>query len=233
MSRLADWQIKDACEEQHWPTVWHRRIVQGGSQPSLCRVTHKIEPIPNAGPLVDPFDEDLLGPASIDMRLGDVFSSPHAMDESWITRDGIRIAKAIPAFADGGWMIDGRMVKKMQGTGVEVTVRPGQNIACISAEYYRLPPNLYGELYTKSSRAREWINHSTASSIHPGFQGRIAFELQYSGEGPYVLRTGMRLVHIAFGLLDQPPAVPYFLQEKAKYKGQMDNVRSLDPAREA
>ena len=214
MGTLADWQIRAACEG--WDTHWQP---PGGGG---------AEPIPDPGPLIHPFDEKLLGPASIDMRLGCVFESPQPMS-AWVTRDGTRIGEAAAERTATSWCIGEAAVRRAKGDGVEVVLEPGQALACISAEYYRVPPALRGTLYTKSSRAREWINHSTASTVHPGFHGRIAFELLNEGAHPYTVRTGMRVIQIAFERMDAVPEHPYFVSAAAKYRGQIDSVRSADP----
>jgi deoxycytidine triphosphate deaminase len=164
------------------------------------------------------------------MRVGMVFASPTPLVARF-TRDGAKVADAHPERrTDGAWSLDaGPLLRVYGATGIEVELQPGQNLACVSAEYYRLPPDVEGQLFTKSSRAREWITHSTATLIHPGFCGEIAFELHYTGQHPYVIRNGMRLVQIAFSRLEAPVEAPYFARIGAHYRGQRGEVRSRDP----
>jgi deoxycytidine triphosphate deaminase len=180
--------------------------------------------IPDAGPLVTPFDEAQLGPASIDMRIGNKFESPQPLG-AWFTRFGTRLREAPVAHGPSGWSVGEKAALREAGaTGIEIVIEPGQVVACWSAEYYRLPPDVRGELYTRSSSARNWIDHSKASLIHPGFQGKIFFELVNNGSKPYLLRTGMSVVQIAFERMEYPPEVPYFDLEKARYRSQTDSA---------
>jgi deoxycytidine triphosphate deaminase len=224
MAALVDWQIREACEG--FPTTWRKRIP---GPPPRYEPRYETRPIPDAGPLITPFDESLLDTASVDMRLGHLFESPTEF-EAWVLYRDVRISRAKVAPTPRSFVLEGsEQIRRHGGTGVEVVLHHGQSVACESLEYYRLPPDLGGTIYTKSSRAREWINHSTASAIAPGFQGRIAFELLYTGHRPYVLRSGMRVIHIAFSRTSGVPERPYFDRGDAKYRSQDGNVRSADP----
>ncbi len=214
MGTLPDWRIEELVTD--WEPKWAR--------PAGPEAGWRAD-IPDPGPLVSPFDPGLLGPASLDMRLGKVFESGEVMEARYM-RSGLRHGGPVPATkrADGNHRID----VSGEELDVEIMLRPGQTLICVSAEYYRLPPDVEGELYTKSSAARADINHSTASMIHPGFHGAIAFELVNLGKVPRPIRSGARIVQIKFTRMEAAARTPYFEARTAKYRGQTADIASRD-----
>ena len=95
------------------------------------------------------------------------------------------------------------------GEGIEVILESKQTVLCHSAEYVRVPPHLSAQLSMRSSFARDWLDHSAADSIWPGFQGQITFELRNDGPRPFSLRSGMRPLQLAFVRMATTPARPY------------------------
>lgn len=191
---IPDYMIADMCGE-NFPRVW---------APSGGPNVGKEFPIENAGPLIDDFDPTFLGPASYDISVGLKFASPSAL-QAYILHGNERVSSAI-----GGIEIDGaRELKKHRGTGIEVILEPKQAVLCHSAEYVRVPPNLSAQLSMRSSFARDWLDHSAADSIWPGFQGQITFELRNDGPRPYSLRSGMRPLQLAFIMMYAVPSRPY------------------------
>jgi len=91
-----------------------------------------------------------------------------------------------------------------------------------------MPPWAVGKLFLKSSRGREWLDHSAATMVHPGFHGNITYEVVNVGPRPYVVKSGMRIVHMEIQRMAAPAEVPYFAQKSAKYHGQKDELQSRD-----
>jgi deoxycytidine triphosphate deaminase len=81
----------------------------------------------------------------------------------------------------------------------------------------------------RSSFARDWLDHSAADSIWPGFQGQITFELRNDGPRPYVLRSGMRPLQLAFTRMAAVPARPY----NGLYQNQEAQLHSRMPKENA
>jgi dCTP deaminase len=73
----------------------------------------------------------------------------------------------------------------------------------------RIPPGAVGILALRSTYAREWLDHSAADFIQPGFQGTITYELRNNGPRPYSIRSGMRVMQIAFARTAAVPSKLY------------------------
>lgn len=190
---IPDFMIADMCGD-NYPKTW---------APSGGPDVGKEFPIENAGPLIEPFDPKFLGPASYDIQVGLKFASPSAI-QAYVVRGTERLRPA-----HGGTEIDGAREIKHPGEGIEVILEPKQAVLCHSAEYVRVPPHLSAQLSMRSSFARDWLDHSAADSIWPGFQGQITFELRNDGPRPFSLRSGMRPLQLAFVRMAATPACPY------------------------
>ena len=190
---IPDFMIADMCGD-NYPKTW---------APSGGPDVGKEFPIENAGPLIEPFDPKFLGPASYDIQVGLKFASPSAI-QAYVVRGTERLRPA-----HGGTEIDGAREIKHPGEGIEVILEPKQAVLCHSAEYVRVPPHLSAQLSMRSSFARDWLDHSAADSIWPGFQGQITFELRNDGPRPFSLRPGMRPLQLAFVRMAATPARPY------------------------
>ena len=190
---IPDFMIADMCGD-NYPKTW---------APSGGPDVGKEFPIENAGPLIEPFDPKFLGPASYDIQVGLKFASPSAI-QAYVVRGTERLRPA-----HGGTEIDGAREIKHPGEGIEVILEPKQAVLCHSAEYVRVPPHLSAQLSMRSSFARDWLDHSAADSIWPGFQGQITFELRNDGPRPFSLRSGMRPLQLAFVRMAATPALPY------------------------
>jgi deoxycytidine triphosphate deaminase len=195
---IPDFMIADMCGE-NFPKTW---------APSGGPDVGKEFPIENAGPLIEGFDPAFLGPASYDISVGLKFASPSALQGYVVRKSGNSYERMRPC---NGSMseIDGSREVKHPGEGIEVVLEPDQAVLCHSVEYVRVPPHLAAALSMRSSFARDWLDHSAADSIWPGFQGTITFELRNHGPRPYLLRSGTRPLQLAFVRMAAIPARPY------------------------
>jgi len=152
--------------------------------------------------LVEPFNPEMVNPASIDVTLGGVIkvegrSYGRPKDRArWINHE---------IDSDKGFILP-----------------PGGFILAHTNEYVRIPNNLESNFQLKSSRGREGINHLLAGYIDPGFKGQITLELQnVNSRHNVVLKKGMRIGQLRFHTLSEIPlrsyAVTgrYFLDEGA------------------
>lgn len=201
---LADHQLIELCE--NFKTTW---TPGGGPSAGL------VLPVANPGPLVEPLEPCAVGPASIDLRVGLRFASPSAL-QGYICRGHERIRAAI-----GSLEIDGANQVR-PGEIMEVVLEPGQALLCHSSEYVRIPPEYCGRLSVRSTFAREWLDHSAADFVQPGFQGTITYELSNKGPRPFSIRSDMRIMQLAISRMDSTPANPY----RGMYHGQQDEIYS-------
>jgi deoxycytidine triphosphate deaminase len=186
----------------------------------LCQPGTSAHPlIESATPLIDPLDLASVGPASVDLRTGRKFASPQIL-HAYVIRDGVRIREVSSMVVDGATLCK-------PSEEIEVSLEPSQVVACHSAERVCLPSAMLGHLFIRSSYAREWITHSTAQLIQPGFFGNITFELANTGPRAVSLRSGDKIMQLTFARLASESTTPYGKQSGSKYQNQNAELRSL------
>lgn len=111
--------------------------------------------------------------------------------------------------------------------GEPFILEPGEFVLASTFEWIGLPSNIAGRLEGRSSLGRLGIVvHSTASLIHPGFQGHLVLELGNHSSMPVSLYPEMRVCSLSFEQLTQPAERPYYKQKGAKYVNQKGVVSS-------
>lgn len=101
-----------------------------------------------------------------------------------------------------------------------ILLTPGDLFLGCSREYFRMPTNVCGQVYTKSSLGRVFINHMMAGVIDAGFEGTITLELRNEGKHNVVIPYGARVVQIQFSYLSENPEHDYS-QRTSRYMGQI------------
>jgi dCTP deaminase len=152
----------------------------------LC--DHEIFNLAKRG-LVTPFHQELVNPASLDVRLGEnlLVEMPQS-----------------PALLP--YSIAGHSQEK------PFMLQPHEFILSETMEEFKLPDCVAGQLALKSSRAREGIEHLLAGYIDPGYEGRLTLELQNArAMHPVALWPGMRIAQIVFHKMSMLPGKSYAL----------------------
>jgi deoxycytidine triphosphate deaminase len=176
-----------------------------------------LHEIVNPLPLISNFDPKNLGAASYDIAIGTKFASTSAL-QAYIMRGGETV-KSISC----GTEIENVHLKA--GEQIAVVLEPSQVVLCHSVEEVCIPPTLSTLLFMRSSFAREWLDHSSATGIWPGFRGQITFELRNHGSRPYTLKSGMRPLQIAFAKMVAPARNGYnglYQNQKAQLHSKME-----------
>ncbi len=130
---------------------------------------------------IDPFTPDQVGPASIDLHLG---------DEIRVMQNGAPVLELdenadYQAFTEVR-ALDGRYV-----------LAPGETIHGITRERIRLPPDVGGWLEGRSRFARLGLMiHVTAGFIAPGIDNRQVLEMSNVAGRPLAIHAGIRLCQI-------------------------------------
>jgi dCTP deaminase len=96
----------------------------------------------------------------------------------------------------------------------EIEIIPGEAYLASTVEYVKMPNDVAGVLYLKSSLARRGLDHALAGWIDPGFEGNLTLELH--SHRPIVLRPNDRILQIVFHLMNEPAEKPY----SGRYKKQ-------------
>ena len=99
-----------------------------------------------------------------------------------------------------------------------ITLEPDQSVLACTREYITMPENLCGQLFTKSSLGRMFINHMMAGVIDAGFHGKLTLELRNDGPHKVRIPVGSRVVQIYLMRLDGIPGHLYS-ERPSKYMG--------------
>ncbi|MBY0443022.1 MAG: dCTP deaminase [Mycobacteriaceae bacterium] len=169
---------------------------------------HDLRAAVAAGRLgVDPFDEALVQPSSIDVRL----------DRMFRVFNNTRYTHIDPAQRQ-----DELTSLVEPPDGEPFVLHPGEFVLGSTLELFTLPVDLAGRLEGKSSLGRlGLLTHSTAGFIDPGFSGHITLELSNVANLPITLWPGMKIGQLCILSLTSPAEHPYgSSQAGSKYQGQ-------------
>jgi len=101
--------------------------------------------------------------------------------------------------------------------GETLILEPGEFALVAMLETVKLPPNVAANLFLKSSRAREGLNHSLAMWVDPGWDGILTMELSNVGRSPLILTYGQRVAQLVFHRLIGSAEACY--QQTGRYVG--------------
>ncbi len=141
-------------------------------------------------PLVFPFDENQLQPASYDVCLGSTFQ---VIDSSRLT----------PLDLGNSDSIKGLYQRVCASTSFSIGPK-GFVLAC-TMERVCIPPYIVGRIEGKSSIARSGLIMESAGYLDPGFEGRITLEIYNQLNVTVIVHPGMRIAQLSFDTLDGRP----------------------------
>jgi dCTP deaminase len=156
---------------------------------------------------IDPFDESLVQPSSVDVRVDRLFR---------VFRNN-----RYP-FIDVKQPMD-ELTELVDVVGDEPFIlHPGEFVLGSTLERVTLPGDLVARLEGKSSLGRlGLLIHSTAGFIDPGWDGHVTLELSNVANLPITIYHGMKIGQISFMRMTEPAEHPYGSgQLGSKYKGQ-------------
>ena len=157
--------------------------------------------------VITPYDEELVQPASVDIRLDNRFlvfrNYKHTCIDPKSPQPDLT---ELVAVEDGEPFI----------------VHPGEFILGSTMERIGLGGDVAAQLGGKSSLGRlGLIVHATAGFIDPGFEGSVTLELSNVANLPIRLYPGMKVGQISFFAMSTPADRPYGSPGLgSKYKGQ-------------
>ncbi len=120
-----------------------------------------------------------VGPASVDVYLGDSF-----MLVDGFTRPWVRI--------DGKYPID-----------------PGMFVLGTTVEYIKIPDDIACQVHGCSSIGRTGLFVQNAGWVDPGFEGELTLELFNASSTRLYLEPGQRIAQLSFTYLNSPARNPY------------------------
>lgn len=157
--------------------------------------------------VLDPYDPEMVQPASVDVRLDRFFRlfDNHkypvidpAQDQPELTR----LVEAAP--------------------GDPFVLHPGEFVLAATFEAITLPDDVAARLEGKSSLGRlGLLTHSTAGFIDPGFTGHVTLELSNVATLPITLWPGMKIGQFCFFRMSSAAEQPYGQGARgSRYQGQ-------------
>jgi dCTP deaminase len=157
--------------------------------------------------VLEPFDDVMVQPSSIDVRL----------DRFFRVFNNTRYTHIDPA------MQQDDLTSLVEPADEEPFVlHPGEFVLGSTFELVTLPDDLAGRLEGKSSLGRlGLLTHSTAGFIDPGFSGHITLELSNVANLPITLWPGMKIGQLCLFRLSSAAEFPYgSSQAGSRYQGQ-------------
>jgi dCTP deaminase len=152
--------------------------------------------------VIDPWDESLLQPSSVDVRVSGEFRVFHNNRQPYIDvrRRSEELTDVVTVAGDEPFIL-----------------HPGEFVLGSTLERVTIPDDLVARLEGKSSLGRlGLLIHSTAGYIDPGWDGTITLELSNVARLPITIYADMPIGQISFLTLTTPVDAPY----RGKYLGQ-------------
>ncbi|MEL6891258.1 MAG: dCTP deaminase [Actinomycetota bacterium] len=163
--------------------------------------------------VIDPLDDSLIQPSSIDVRISNLFRvfRNHSRGVLDVKEDLTDLTELVEMPVDDA------------GVGDEpFMLHPGEFVLGSTLERVAVPDDLVGRVEGKSSLGRlGLLIHSTAGFIDAGFDGHITLELANVASLPITLYPGMKIGQISFMQMTTPADRPYGSGASgSKYQGQ-------------
>ena len=167
--------------------------------------------------VLDPWDESMVQPSSVDVRLDRFFRlfdnhKYQHIDPAVDQPDLTRLVEVDPKEA--------------------FVLHPGEFVLGATYEVITLPDDVAARLEGKSSLGRlGLLTHSTAGFIDPGFSGHVTLELSNVATLPITLWPGMKIGQLCFFRLSSPAEHPYGSERYgSRYQGQRGPTASRSSA---
>jgi dCTP deaminase len=137
--------------------------------------------------LIEPFEPAQVGPASIDLHLG----------------DEIRVMDGGPDIVDVTEDADYRAITRVQRLAGPYVLKPGETIHAITRERITLPGNVAGWLEGRSRFARLGLMiHVTSGFVAPGVASRQVLEMANVAGRPLAIHAGVAVCQIVLQRCD-------------------------------
>ncbi|GAA3751828.1 dCTP deaminase [Micromonospora maritima] len=149
--------------------------------------------------IIDPFEPELIQPASIDLRLDRHFLLWPPVHHGWFE---------LNSFVDPAQ--EQHMLPCDIPDGLAFELQPGHSVLASTVETITLDRTLAARVEGKSSIGRlSLATHITAGFIDPGFSGQITLELVNHNPRPILLHPGMLIGQLCVLPMLTPADQPY------------------------
>lgn len=144
---------------------------------------------------LEPFDESMIQPASVDVRIDRFFRlfDNHKYAHIDPSKDQRELTRLVEVAPDEPFIL-----------------HPGEFVLGATYEKVTLPSDIAARLEGKSSLGRlGLLTHSTAGFIDPGFSGHVTLELSNMATLPILLWPGSKVGQLCFFKLTSETEHPY------------------------
>jgi dCTP deaminase len=159
--------------------------------------------------VIDPLDDTLVQPSSVDVRISNLFRvfRNHTRGVIDVKEDTTDLTELIEIPADGSQPF---------------MLHPGEFVLGSTLERIAVPDDLVARIEGKSSLGRlGLLIHSTAGFIDAGFDGHVTLELANVASLPITLYPGMKIGQVSFMQMTTAADKPYGQGATgSKYQGQ-------------
>jgi dCTP deaminase len=183
-------------------TVWFRSVILSDRTLREQLAAGRI--------VIDPLDESLIQPSSIDVRISNLFRvfRNHTRGVIDVKQDQTPLTELVeidPCDPEAAFML-----------------HPGEFVLGSTLERIAVPDDLVARIEGKSSLGRlGLLIHSTAGFIDAGFDGHVTLELANVASLPITLYPGMKIGQVSFMMMTTAADNPYGKGAKgSKYQGQ-------------
>ena len=163
--------------------------------------------------VIEPYDESLVQPSSVDVRVDRRFRVFHNARRPFIdVREPMEdLTEAVEIRGEEPFIL-----------------HPGEFVLGQTLERVRLPDDIVARLEGKSSLGRlGLLIHSTAGFVDPSWDGNLTLELSNVANLPVTIYYGMPIGQISFMRMDAPVERPYGSSDaSSKYQGQAEPTPS-------
>ena len=155
---------------------------------------------------IDPYDEALVQPSSVDVRVDRYFR---------VFRNNLYPYIDVKTAQED-------LTELVEIDDAPFILHPGEFVLGSTLERVRLPDDIVGRLDGKSSLGRlGLLIHSTAGFIDPGWDGHVTLELSNVANLPITIYREMKIGQLSFVQMTEPADAPYGSGAiGSKYQGQ-------------
>lgn len=188
---------------------------------------------------ISPFDAELIGPASIDMRLGSEFwwnaprgpnQEPGLEKSMWPTYQTFVVGEDNPLSLFTSDPAEPHNLLRAKGCAKyedSLVIPPHSFVLASTQEYVWVSDALVGRVEGRSSIGRLGITiHSTAGLIDPGFEGNITLEVTNHLSSFVEIPVGTALCQLVLERCETPAKNHYGVRKSSRYRGQRSTTLS-------
>ena len=102
-----------------------------------------------------------------------------------------------------------------------LALAPGDYCLAAAREYIKMPNNICGQVFLKSSLGRLFVNHMLAGVVDAGYEGRLTLEFKNESNDTVYIPVGSRVVQLVFMQMSGVAGMAYG-ERRSRYQGAVE-----------